>query len=64
MRSSEIKSRLHKEIEISDVYTRQLESKLHCAYAFMVGTWQPDDIDRQKFVESIKDLLQIGEDNE
>ena len=45
----------------AEEYIHDLEAKLKAAHEFMTGTWQPDDVDRHKFVQSVEELLELDE---
>lgn len=39
-----------------------LKLKLQCALDFMTGEWQPEDVDRHRYVESLKEILNVHDE--
>ena len=46
----------------AEEYIHDLEAKLKAAHEFMTGKWQPDDVDRHKFVSAVAELLNLEDD--
>lgn len=51
-------------LEVYAAQVHRMESLLTSAHEFLTGEWEPDDLDRRKFVRDLADVLGLDDEDD